>query len=74
MRVQDVYSHNAVHIPLSCTLQEAAQQMRQKHVGALVVTENTLPDPARSASSRIATSCLMRLRLASAPPRPVWPM
>ncbi|CAJ0800001.1 hypothetical protein LMG19083_03381 [Ralstonia psammae] len=45
MRVQDVYSHNAVHIPLSCTLQEAAQQMRQKHVGALVVTENTPSGP-----------------------------
>ena len=45
MRVQDIYSHNAVHIPLSCTLQEAAQQMRQKHVGALVVTENTPSGP-----------------------------
>lgn len=45
MRVQDVYSHNAVHIPLSCTLQEAAQQMRQKHVGALVVTEKTPSGP-----------------------------
>lgn len=47
MRVQDVCSHHAVHIPLSCTLQEAAQQMRQKHVGALVVTENT-PNGARA--------------------------
>ncbi|CAJ0779767.1 hypothetical protein LMG7141_00928 [Ralstonia condita] len=45
MRVQDVYSHNAVHIPHSCTLQEAAQQMRAKHVGALVVTENTPAGP-----------------------------
>lgn len=45
MRVQDVYSRNAIHIPLSCTLQEAAQQMRQKHVGALVVTENSPTGP-----------------------------
>ncbi|MGC5887481.1 cyclic nucleotide-binding/CBS domain-containing protein [Ralstonia pseudosolanacearum] len=45
MRVQDVYSHNAVHVPLSCTLQEAAKQMRLKHVGALVVTENAPSGP-----------------------------
>ncbi|MBT1539823.1 CBS domain-containing protein [Ralstonia solanacearum] len=40
MRVQDACSPAAVHIPLSCTLQEAARQMRDEHVGALIVTEH----------------------------------
>ncbi|AOZ04291.1 signal transduction protein (plasmid) [Cupriavidus sp. USMAHM13] len=41
MKVQDICSREAVHIPLSCTLQEAAVQFRDRHVGALVVTEHT---------------------------------
>ncbi|MBF6990001.1 cyclic nucleotide-binding/CBS domain-containing protein [Cupriavidus sp. IK-TO18] len=41
MRVQDICSAKAVHVPLSCTLQEAAVQMRDRHVGALIVTENS---------------------------------
>ncbi|MBB6593095.1 CBS domain-containing protein [Ralstonia solanacearum] len=45
MRVQDVCSPAAVHIPLSCTLQEAARQMRDKHVGALIVTEHAPTGP-----------------------------
>lgn len=43
MKVDEVFSREAVHIPLSCTMQEAAVQMRDKHVGALIVTE---PAPA----------------------------
>lgn len=39
MRVEDVYSPRTVHIPLTCTLHDAAIQMRDQHVGALVVTE-----------------------------------
>lgn len=41
MRVQNICSAKAVHVPLSCTLQEAAVQMRDRHVGALIVTENS---------------------------------
>ncbi|SOZ40922.1 CBS domain-containing protein [Cupriavidus neocaledonicus] len=41
MRDQDICSAKAVHVPLSCTLQEAAVQMRDRHVGALIVTENS---------------------------------
>ncbi|SOY70917.1 CBS domain-containing protein [Cupriavidus taiwanensis] len=41
MRVKDIRSTKAVHVPLSCTLQEAAVQMRDRHVGALIVTENS---------------------------------
>lgn len=41
MLVQDICSAKAVHVPLSCTLQEAAVQMRDRHVGALIVTENS---------------------------------
>lgn len=43
MRIDEIYSRQAVHIPTSCTLQEAAVQMRDKHVGSLIVTE---PAPA----------------------------
>ncbi|AOZ04370.1 signal transduction protein (plasmid) [Cupriavidus sp. USMAHM13] len=39
MKVQDLCARQTVHIPFSCTLQEAAIQMRDRHVGALVVTE-----------------------------------
>lgn len=41
MLVQDICSAKAVHVPLSCTLREAAVQMRARHVGALIVTENS---------------------------------
>ncbi|WP_250441757.1 CBS domain-containing protein [Caballeronia sp. AZ1_KS37] len=39
MKVADMYSKGTVHIPMSCTVQEAAKQMRDQHVGALAVTE-----------------------------------
>ncbi len=38
MKVSDIHSCGTVHIPMSCTLQEAAVQMRDRHVGALIVT------------------------------------
>lgn len=38
MRVDECHSHGTVHIPVTCTLQEAARQMAAQHVGALVVT------------------------------------
>lgn len=41
MRIDEVCTREPVHIPLSCTLQEAAVQMRDQHVGALIVTEAT---------------------------------
>ncbi len=39
MKVKDIYTRGAVHIPQTCNLQEAAEQMRRQHVGALVVTD-----------------------------------
>ena len=39
MKVKDVYTEGTVHIPQRCNLQEAALQMREQHVGALVVTD-----------------------------------
>ena len=39
MQVKDIYTHGTVHIPQTCNLQQAAAQMRQQHVGALVVTD-----------------------------------
>lgn len=41
MKIEEIYSREPVHIPCSCTLQDAAVQMRDKHVGALIVTEAT---------------------------------
>ncbi|TXI78675.1 MULTISPECIES: CBS domain-containing protein [unclassified Cupriavidus] len=41
MNIQEICSHDAVHIPSDRSLQEAAVQMRDKHVGSLVVTEHT---------------------------------
>ncbi|MEM5345282.1 CBS domain-containing protein [Paraburkholderia azotifigens] len=38
MKVKDICSLGTVHIPMSCNLQEAATQMRDQHVGTLVVT------------------------------------
>ncbi|WP_459568266.1 CBS domain-containing protein [Cupriavidus sp. 8B] len=39
MRIEEICSLSAVHIPHTCTLRDAAVQMRDRHVGALVVTE-----------------------------------
>ncbi len=39
MKIKDIYTRGAVHIPQTCNLQEAAEQMRRQHVGALVVTD-----------------------------------
>ncbi|OIQ79175.1 hypoxic response protein 1 [mine drainage metagenome] len=44
MKVQDVYTRGAVHIPQSRNPQEAAVQMRDQHVGALVVTDGMVDD------------------------------
>ena len=41
MRIDEVCTREPVHIPLGCTLQEAAVQMRDQHVGSLIVTETT---------------------------------
>ncbi|MBU6487234.1 MAG: CBS domain-containing protein [Burkholderiales bacterium] len=42
MNVSEVYSQGTVHIPASCNLQQASQQMLQQHVGALVVTDGEM--------------------------------
>ncbi|AHB05970.1 CBS domain-containing protein [Pandoraea pnomenusa] len=39
MKIEEICSRQPVHIPSSRTLQDAAMQMRDKHVGALIVTE-----------------------------------
>ncbi|BCZ84426.1 CBS domain-containing protein [Paraburkholderia terrae] len=39
MKVSEFHSQGVVHIPATCSLQEAAVQMRDQHVGALVVSE-----------------------------------
>ncbi len=39
MKVQDIFTRGTVHIPQHRSLQEAAQQMHQQHVGALIVTD-----------------------------------
>ncbi|ALP66063.1 MULTISPECIES: CBS domain-containing protein [Paraburkholderia] len=39
MKVSEFYSQGVVHIPATCSLQEAAVQMRDQHVGALIVSE-----------------------------------
>lgn len=40
MKVQDIFTRGTVHLPQTCNLQEAARQMRDQHVGALVVTDD----------------------------------
>lgn len=40
MNVNEIFSRGTVHIAASCTLQQAAFQMGDQHVGALVVTED----------------------------------
>ena len=44
MKVKDLYTRGTVHIPRSRTLQEAAIQMREQHIGALVVTDGAAND------------------------------
>ena len=44
MKVEDVYTRRTVHIPQSRNLQEAAVQMRDQHVGLLVVTDGLVDD------------------------------
>lgn len=39
MKVNEIHSQGTVHIPMTCNLREAATQMREQHVGALVITE-----------------------------------
>jgi len=39
MRVEEVCSRRLFHVPASCSLLEAARQMRDRHTGALFVTE-----------------------------------
>ncbi len=41
MKVQDIFTRGTVHIPQDRNLQEAAQQMHQQHVGALIVTDGS---------------------------------
>ncbi len=41
MKVQEIFTRGTVHIPQERNLQEAAQQMRQQHVGALIVTDGS---------------------------------
>ena len=43
MKIAEILSRNTVHIPMFCTLQEAAVRMRDQHVGALIVTDGGEP-------------------------------
>ncbi len=45
MNVELVYTQNTVRVPRSCTLAQAAELMRDKHVGTLLVTAEE-PDEA----------------------------
>ena len=44
MKVHEIHSPGTVHIPGTCNLREAAIQMRDQHVGTLVVTEGGIAD------------------------------
>lgn len=44
MKVRDICTEGTVHVPQTCTLQDAAIQMHRQHVGALVVTESVGQD------------------------------
>lgn len=44
MKVNDIYSPATVHVPMSCTLRDAAIQMRDQHVGALIATSGGAVD------------------------------
>lgn len=39
MRINELGCAEAVHIPDTCTLREAAEQMRDKHVGSSIVSQ-----------------------------------
>ncbi|MFM0511701.1 CBS domain-containing protein [Paraburkholderia sp. RL17-373-BIF-A] len=39
VKVNEIHSQGTVHIPMTCNLREAAIQMREQHVGALVITD-----------------------------------
>lgn len=43
MKVEEFRSNRTVHVPMTCTVRDAARQMRDQHVGALIVTEDHLP-------------------------------
>jgi predicted transcriptional regulator len=43
MKVEEFRSHRIVHVPMTCTVRDAAKQMRDQHVGALIVTEDSAP-------------------------------
>ncbi|PPK46113.1 CBS domain protein [Trinickia symbiotica] len=40
VNVNEIFTRGTVHVAASCTLQQAASQMGDQHVGALVVTED----------------------------------
>lgn len=39
MRISDIRTHNVIHIGADASVREAAEMMRTKHVGALVVVD-----------------------------------
>ncbi len=41
MKVQEIFTRGTVHIPQDRNLQDAAEQMHQQHVGALIVTDGS---------------------------------
>ncbi|MGG1947892.1 CBS domain-containing protein [Trinickia sp. NRRL B-1857] len=43
MKVEEFRSPHTVHIPMTRTVRDAAKQMREQHVGALIVTEDGPP-------------------------------
>ena len=43
MKVEEFSSPHTVHIPMTRTVRDAAKQMRDQHVGALIVTEDGPP-------------------------------
>jgi predicted transcriptional regulator len=43
MKVEEFQSPHTVHIPMTRTVRDAAKQMRDQHVGALIVTEDGPP-------------------------------
>jgi len=44
VKVSEIHSQGTVHIPMTCNLREAAIQMREQHVGALIITEGGASD------------------------------
>lgn len=43
MKVEEFRSSRIVHVPMTCSVRDAAKQMRDQHVGALIVTEDSAP-------------------------------